>query len=68
MRTACGGRGIDETGWWRRRVIMLVKAGAPVDATIKGLLEYMEAGDIIIDGGNEWCVPALLWGDHSRLE
>lgn len=37
-----------------RRVIMLVKAGAPVDATIKGLLEHMEEGDIIIDGGNEW--------------
>jgi 6-phosphogluconate dehydrogenase len=37
-----------------RRVIILVKAGAPVDATIKSLLEYMEPGDIIIDGGNEW--------------
>eukprot|EP00884_Botryococcus_braunii_P014026 jgi/Botrbrau1/22624/Bobra.176_1s0052.1 len=37
-----------------RRVIILVKAGAPVDATIKGLIEYMEPGDIIIDGGNEW--------------
>jgi 6-phosphogluconate dehydrogenase len=38
----------------RRRVIILVKAGAPVDQTIKGLLEHMEPGDIIIDGGNEW--------------
>ncbi|KAK9808471.1 hypothetical protein WJX73_009871 [Symbiochloris irregularis] len=37
-----------------RRVIILVKAGAPVDATIKGLMEHMEKGDIIIDGGNEW--------------
>jgi len=37
-----------------RRVIILVKAGAPVDATIDGLMEYMEPGDIIIDGGNEW--------------
>ena len=33
---------------------MLVKAGAPVDATIDELCKYMEAGDIIIDGGNEW--------------
>ena len=32
-----------------------MKAGAPVDSTIKGLLEFMEEGDIIIDGGNEWC-------------
>lgn len=37
-----------------RRVIILVKAGAPVDSTIAGLTEYMEPGDIIIDGGNEW--------------
>ena len=37
-----------------RSVIILVKAGAPVDATIKGLSEHMEPGDIIIDGGNEW--------------
>jgi 6-phosphogluconate dehydrogenase len=33
---------------------MLVKAGAPVDATIEGLMQHMEEGDIIIDGGNEW--------------
>lgn len=37
-----------------RRVIILVKAGAPVDSTIAGLSEHMEPGDIIIDGGNEW--------------
>lgn len=37
-----------------RRVIILVKAGKPVDSTIAGLTEYMEPGDIIIDGGNEW--------------
>ncbi len=37
-----------------RRVIILVKAGAPVDSTIAGLSEFMEPGDIIIDGGNEW--------------
>jgi len=40
----------------QRRVIILVQAGAPVDATIDKLCEYMEPGDIIIDGGNEWCV------------
>ncbi|GAB4828985.1 hypothetical protein Ancab_018644 [Ancistrocladus abbreviatus] len=37
-----------------RVVIMLVKAGAPVDDTIKTLSVYMEPGDCIIDGGNEW--------------
>ncbi|KAH9675963.1 6-phosphogluconate dehydrogenase decarboxylating 2 [Citrus sinensis] len=37
-----------------RVIIMLVKAGAPVDETIKTLSAYMEKGDCIIDGGNEW--------------
>jgi 6-phosphogluconate dehydrogenase len=37
-----------------RRVILLVKAGKPVDATIEGLMQHLEEGDIIIDGGNEW--------------
>lgn len=37
-----------------RRVIILVKAGAPVDSTIAQLAELMEEGDIIVDGGNEW--------------
>lgn len=37
-----------------RRVIILVKAGSPVDQTIEQLAKYMEPGDIIIDGGNEW--------------
>ncbi|KAF4380478.1 hypothetical protein F8388_024771 [Cannabis sativa] len=29
-------------------------AGAPVDQTIKTLSAYLEKGDCIIDGGNEW--------------
>ncbi|XAR70219.1 Phosphogluconate dehydrogenase (NADP(+)-dependent, decarboxylating) [Bertholletia excelsa] len=37
-----------------RSVIILVKAGSPVDQTIAALSEHMEAGDTIIDGGNEW--------------
>jgi len=38
-----------------RRVMMLVKAGGPVDAVIEGLLEVLDEGDVIIDGGNsEW--------------
>ena len=37
-----------------RRVMMLVKAGAPVESTIDLLMPLLEKGDIIIDGGNEW--------------
>ncbi|CCH42498.1 6-phosphogluconate dehydrogenase [Wickerhamomyces ciferrii] len=35
-----------------RRIILLVKAGAAVDAFIEQLLPYLEKDDIIIDGGN----------------
>jgi 6-phosphogluconate dehydrogenase len=35
-----------------RRVMMLVKAGKPVDEFIEQLLPHLETGDIIIDGGN----------------
>ncbi len=35
-----------------RTVMMLVPAGAPVDAVIRDLLPYLAHGDLIIDGGN----------------
>lgn len=35
-----------------RKVFCMVKAGAAVDAMIEQLLEVLEPGDIIIDGGN----------------
>ena len=35
-----------------RKVMLMVKAGAPVDALIDQVLEVLEDGDIIIDGGN----------------
>lgn len=35
-----------------RRVMFMVKAGAPVDDLINQCLPFMEPGDIIIDGGN----------------
>lgn len=37
-----------------RKVILLVQAGKPVDDTIANLAKFMEPGDLIIDGGNEW--------------
>src|SRR5678815_5459876 len=35
-----------------RRVMMLVKAGAPVDEFIEQIIPHLAPGDIIIDGGN----------------
>ncbi|KAH3899312.1 6-phosphogluconate dehydrogenase, decarboxylating 1 [Saccharomycodes ludwigii] len=35
-----------------RKVMLLIKAGAPVDTTINHLVPLLDKGDIIIDGGN----------------
>ncbi|MEW5850294.1 MAG: NADP-dependent phosphogluconate dehydrogenase [Myxococcota bacterium] len=36
-----------------RRIIMMVKAGAPVESTIETIAPLLEPGDILVDGGNE---------------
>jgi 6-phosphogluconate dehydrogenase len=45
-----------------RRVMMLVKAGRPVNEFIDQLIPHLEAGDIIIDGGNS------LFEDTNRRQ
>src|SRR3990172_6822645 len=35
-----------------RKVMMMVKAGAPVDELIEECLPFLEKGDVVIDGGN----------------
>jgi 6-phosphogluconate dehydrogenase len=35
-----------------RRIIVMVKAGAPTDAVIDELVPLLDAGDIVVDGGN----------------
>ena len=35
-----------------RRILMMIKAGAPVDMMIDKLLPMLDPGDILIDGGN----------------
>ncbi|MGB9768661.1 MAG: NADP-dependent phosphogluconate dehydrogenase [Dictyoglomus sp.] len=37
-----------------RKIILMVKAGQPVDEMIQELLPYLEPGDLIIDGGNSY--------------
>jgi 6-phosphogluconate dehydrogenase len=37
-----------------RKILLMVKAGAPTDATIEQLKPYLEKGDILIDGGNTY--------------
>lgn len=43
-----------------RRILIMVKAGAPVDAVIQQLKPMLEPGDVLIDGGNS------LYGDTVR--
>eukprot|EP00571_Detonula_confervacea_P013753 CAMPEP_0172297180 /NCGR_PEP_ID=MMETSP1058-20130122/300_1 /TAXON_ID=83371 /ORGANISM="Detonula confervacea, Strain CCMP 353" /LENGTH=470 /DNA_ID=CAMNT_0013006297 /DNA_START=123 /DNA_END=1535 /DNA_ORIENTATION=- len=45
-----------------RKVIILVMAGKPVDETIAKISKYMEEGDVIVDGGNEWFHNTLRRG------
>jgi len=37
-----------------RRIMMMIKAGAPVDEMLDRLIPLLEEGDIVIDGGNSW--------------
>jgi 6-phosphogluconate dehydrogenase len=45
-----------------RCIVLLVKAGEPTDATINKLVPLLEAGDLIVDGGN------AHWDDTIRRE
>ncbi len=45
-----------------RMIVILVKAGKPVDQVVEQLLPLVEKGDIIIDGGNS------QWTDTIRRE
>ncbi len=45
-----------------RKIQIMVKAGAPVDAVIESLIPLLDADDIIIDGGN------TLYTDTERRE
>ena len=37
-----------------RKIMVMVKAGAPVDGVIEGLIPLLDKGDLIIDGGNSF--------------
>ena len=49
-----------------RAIIILVQAGKPVDDTIATLSQYMEPGDLLIDGGNEWYPNTLRRGEELK--
>ncbi len=45
-----------------RAILMMVKAGPPVDETIAHLLPHLEADDILIDGGNSYFIDTVRRG------
>lgn len=45
-----------------RKIMIMVKAGGPVDAVIESLIPLLDEGDIIIDGGNS------LYTDTERRD
>ena len=45
-----------------RKIMIMVKAGGPVDAVIEQLIPLLDKGDIIIDGGNS------LYTDTERRD
>ena len=49
-----------------RRVMMLVKAGQPVDDFIDRVIPYLEPGDIIIDGGNSLYQDTIRRTEYLR--
>lgn len=42
-----------------RKIIIMVKAGKPVDDTIEQLLPFLDKGDILIDGGNSFFIDTI---------
>ncbi|HSR87442.1 MAG TPA: NAD(P)-binding domain-containing protein, partial [Pontiella sp.] len=43
-----------------RKIMMMIKAGPPVDAVLNELVPLLDAGDVVIDGGNS------QWQDTER--
>jgi 6-phosphogluconate dehydrogenase len=51
-----------------RKIILLVKAGDPVDWTVNQIKPYLEAGDIIIDGGNSYFMDTARREQQLKAE
>lgn len=51
-----------------RKIIMMVKAGKPVDDTIEQLKPYISKGDILIDGGNSFFVDTIRRNNELEKE
>jgi 6-phosphogluconate dehydrogenase len=51
-----------------RRVLMMIKAGEPVDEMLAKLAPFLSPGDIIIDGGNSFFMDTLRRENETRKQ
>ena len=49
-----------------RKILLMVKAGQPVDDTLHSLLPYLEPGDIVMDGGNSFFKDTMRRAEECR--
>ena len=47
-----------------RKILIMIKAGKPVDDTIEELIPYISKGDILIDGGNSFFMDTIRRNDY----
>lgn len=51
-----------------RLIWLMVPAGKPVDQTIENLLPYLEAGDVLIDGGNSYYKDTVKRAETLKMK
>ena len=51
-----------------RKIMLMVKAGKPVDAFIEKILPHLEDGDILIDGGNSHFPDTIRRTEHVEAQ
>ena len=49
-----------------RKILFMVKAGAPVDELITSMIPFLEKGDILIDGGNSHYLDTVRRIKHLK--
>jgi 6-phosphogluconate dehydrogenase len=49
-----------------RRIMMMIKAGAPVDEMLEKIAPLLDAGDVVIDGGNSWFADTRRREESAR--
>jgi len=49
-----------------RRILMMIKAGDPIDQTLQKLSPYLSPGDIVIDGGNSYFKDTIRRESNAR--